>query len=86
MGIGPAPAIRLALRRAGLELKDMELIEINEAFAAQVLAVDKELGGLDQSKLNTDGGAISLGHPLGASGARILTHLTHELHRRLVCL
>lgn len=82
MGIGPAPAIRQVLKRAGLQVKDMDLIEINEAFAAQVLAVDAELGGLDREKLNTDGGAIALGHPLAASGARILTHITHELIRR----
>jgi len=64
MGIGPVPAIRTALKRAGLQLKDMDLVEVNEAFAAQYLAVEKELG-LDRSKTNTNGGAIALGHPLG---------------------
>ncbi|KAF9971408.1 3-ketoacyl-CoA thiolase, mitochondrial [Modicella reniformis] len=69
-----------ALKKAGLELKDMDLIEVNEAFAAQYLAVEKVLG-LDRSKTNLNGGAIALGHPLGASGARITAHLTHELQR-----
>jgi acetyl-CoA acyltransferase 2 len=81
MGIGPAPAIRSALARAGLKLEDMDLVEVNEAFAPQFLAVEKELG-LDREKTNVDGGAIALGHPLGASGARITTHLTYELARR----
>ncbi len=81
MGIGPAPAIRNALARAGLKLEDMDLVEVNEAFAPQFLAVEKELG-LDREKTNVDGGAIALGHPLGASGARITTHLTYELARR----
>ncbi|KAH6601732.1 hypothetical protein BASA61_001839 [Batrachochytrium salamandrivorans] len=80
MGIGPVPAIKGALKRAGLSLTDMSLIEINEAFAAQVLAVCKDLS-LDPSKVNVDGGAIALGHPLGASGARITAHLVHKLHR-----
>jgi acetyl-CoA acyltransferase 2 len=80
MGIGPVEAIRKALKAANLELKDMEIIEINEAFAAQVLACEKALN-IDREKLNRNGGAIALGHPLGASGARILTHLTHELQR-----
>ncbi|KAI8579010.1 hypothetical protein K450DRAFT_244546 [Umbelopsis ramanniana AG] len=80
MGIGPVPAIQGALKRANLGLDQMDLIEVNEAFAAQYLAVEKELG-LDRSKTNRNGGAIAIGHPLGASGARILTHLTHELHR-----
>ncbi|KAJ3210126.1 3-ketoacyl-CoA thiolase, mitochondrial [Dinochytrium kinnereticum] len=80
MGIGPAPAIRGALKRAGLTLNDMDLIEVNEAFAVQFLAVQRELG-LDLAKTNTNGGAIALGHPLGASGARIMAHLSHELHR-----
>jgi acetyl-CoA acyltransferase len=70
MGIGPVAATKKVLARAGLELKDMDIIEMNEAFAAQVLACVKELG-IDRSKLNVDGGAIALGHPLGASGARI---------------
>jgi acetyl-CoA acyltransferase 2 len=81
MGIGPVPAIRGALARAGLSLDDIDLIEINEAFAPQYLACEKELG-LDRDKVNVDGGAISLGHPLGASGARITAHLVHELRRR----
>ncbi|KAI8848730.1 mitochondrial 3-ketoacyl-CoA thiolase [Chytridium lagenaria] len=80
MGIGPAPAIRSALKRAGLTLNDMDLVEVNEAFAVQFLAVQKELG-LDMAKTNVNGGAIALGHPLGASGARILAHLTHALRR-----
>jgi acetyl-CoA acyltransferase 2 len=81
MGIGPVPAIRGALDRAGLTIDELDLIEINEAFAPQYLACEKELG-LDRSKTNVDGGAISLGHPLGASGARITAHLVHELRRR----
>jgi acetyl-CoA acetyltransferase family protein len=81
MGIGPAPAIRAALERAGLKLSDMDLVEVNEAFAPQYLAVEKELG-LDRAKTNVNGGAIALGHPLGASGARITTHLAYELARR----
>ncbi|MEP7227920.1 MAG: acetyl-CoA C-acetyltransferase [Gemmatimonadales bacterium] len=81
MGIGPAPASRKALERAGLKLEDMDLVEVNEAFAAQYLAVEKELG-LDQERTNVDGGAIALGHPLGASGARITLHLLHALRRR----
>jgi len=80
MGIGPAPAIRKALERAGLELSDMSLIEVNEAFAPQVVAVAKELG-LDPDDLNPNGGAISLTHPLAASGTRITVHLLHELRR-----
>jgi len=81
MGIGPAPAIKNALARAELKLSDMDLVEVNEAFAPQYLAVEKELG-LDRSKTNVNGGAIALGHPLGASGARITTHLVYELRRR----
>jgi acetyl-CoA acyltransferase 2 len=81
MGIGPAPASRRALAKAGLELDDMDLIEINEAFAAQYLAVEQELG-LDRERTNTEGGAVALGHPLGASGARITLHLLHALRRR----
>src|SRR5690606_17850160 len=73
MGIGPVPAIQGALKKTGLQIKDLDLVEVNEAFAAQYLAVEKELG-LDRSKTNTNGGAIALGHPLGASGARILAH------------
>jgi 3-oxoadipyl-CoA thiolase len=81
MGIGPVPAIRNALDQAGLELGDIDLIEINEAFASQVLASARELG-IDQERLNVNGGAIALGHPLGASGARLTTTLVHELRRR----
>jgi acetyl-CoA acyltransferase 2 len=81
MGIGPAPAIRSALARAQLKPGDMDLFEVNEAFAPQYLAVEKELG-LDRGRTNVDGGAIALGHPLGASGARIMTHLVYELARR----
>jgi acetyl-CoA acetyltransferase family protein len=81
MGIGPAPAIRAALERAGLKLEDLDLIEINEAFAGQILAVIKELD-LDVDKLNVNGGAIALGHPLGASGTRLLITLLKELRRR----
>ncbi len=81
MGIGPVPAIRRALDRAGLSLGQLDLIEVNEAFAPQVLAVEKVLG-LPRDRTNVDGGAIALGHPLGASGARITAHLVHELRRR----
>jgi acetyl-CoA acetyltransferase family protein len=81
MGIGPVPASRRALEHAGLSLADMDLVEINEAFAAQYLAVERELG-LDRDRTNVDGGAIALGHPLGASGARITAHLLHALRRR----
>jgi acetyl-CoA acetyltransferase family protein len=81
MGIGPAPAARKALERAGLKLDDMDLVEVNEAFAAQYLAVEQELG-LDRERTNVDGGAIALGHPLGASGARITLHLLYALRRR----
>jgi len=81
MGIGPAPAIRQALDRAGLELDDIDVIEVNEAFAPQYLAVEKELG-LDREKVNVNGGAIALTHPLGATGARITGHVLHELRRR----
>ena len=81
MGIGPAPAIRAALGKLGMELKDVDLFEINEAFAGQVLAVIKDLD-LDVDKLNVNGGAIALGHPLGASGTRLLITLLKELNRR----
>jgi acetyl-CoA acetyltransferase family protein len=81
MGIGPAPAIRAVLDKAGMTLADLDLIEINEAFAGQILAVVKELD-LDVDKLNVNGGAIALGHPLGASGARLLITLLKELKRR----
>jgi len=80
MGIGPAPAIRQALKRADLTLEQLDRVEVNEAFAAQYLAVEKELG-LDRDKTNVNGGAISLGHPLAASGARLAITLIHELRR-----
>jgi acetyl-CoA C-acetyltransferase len=81
MGMGPVPATRKALAKAGLSVRDLDLVELNEAFAAQALAVISELE-LDASKVNVDGGAIALGHPLGMSGARILGHLAHALRRR----
>jgi len=81
MGIGPAPSSRQALQRAGLKVQDMDLVEINEAFATQYLAVEKDLG-LDREKTNVNGGAIALGHPLGASGARLALTLAYELRKR----
>ena len=81
MGIGPVPASRQALHRAGLEVKDLDLAEINEAFSAQYLAVERELG-LDREKSNVNGGAVALGHPVGASGARLALTVLHELRRR----
>ena len=81
MGIGPVPAVRNALGRAGAKLPDFDLFEVNEAFAPQYLAVEKELG-LPREATNVDGGAIALGHPLAASGARITMHLVYELRRR----
>ncbi len=81
MGIGPAPASRAALEKAGLTLDDIDLIEVNEAFAPQYAAVERELG-LDRDKVNVNGGAIALTHPLGMTGARITGHLLHELRRR----
>jgi acetyl-CoA acetyltransferase family protein len=81
MGMGPAPAIRKVLERAGLALGDVDLFEINEAFAGQYLAVEKELG-LDRERVNVNGGAIALGHPLGMSGTRLLLTLTLEMRRR----
>ncbi|MFO0594739.1 MAG: acetyl-CoA C-acetyltransferase [Myxococcaceae bacterium] len=81
MGIGPAPAIRKLMERAEFKLSDIDLFEVNEAFAPQYLAVEKELG-LPREKTNVDGGAIALGHPLAASGARITLHLLYELKRR----
>ncbi len=81
MGRGPVPASRIALEKAGLKLEDMDLIEVNEAFAAQYLGVEKELG-LDRSKVNVNGGAIALGHPLGATGTRLVLTLLYELRRR----
>jgi len=81
MGSGPVPATRKALEKAGLKLDDIDLIEVNEAFAAQVLAVQKELG-IDPEKLNVNGGAVALGHPLGATGTRLVLTLLYELKRR----
>nr|WP_295371390.1 acetyl-CoA C-acetyltransferase [uncultured Sphingosinicella sp.] len=81
MGIGPVPASRRALEKAGWSIKDLDLIEANEAFAAQALAVGKELGW-DAEKVNVNGGAIAIGHPIGASGARVLTTLLYEMQRR----
>jgi acetyl-CoA acetyltransferase family protein len=81
MGRGPVPATKLALQKAGLTLDYIDLIEVNEAFAAQYLAVEKELG-LDREKVNVNGGAIALGHPLGATGTRLVITLLHELRRR----
>ena len=81
MGIGPVPASKNALEKAGLTINDMDLIEANEAFAAQSVAVGKDLG-IDPAKLNVNGGAIALGHPIGASGARILITLIHEMAKR----
>ena len=83
MGIGPVPAVRKVLDRAGLRLDEIGLIELNEAFAAQSLACCRELG-LDQDRVNVNGGAIALGHPLGCSGARLVTTLVHEMKRREV--
>lgn len=81
MGLGPIPATRKALEKAGLTLQDIDLIEANEAFAAQTLQVAKDLG-FDMTKVNVNGGAIAMGHPIGASGARILTTLLHEMKKR----
>jgi acetyl-CoA acetyltransferase family protein len=81
MGSGPVPATKIALEKAGLKLDDLDLIEVNEAFAAQYLAVEKELS-LDRTKVNVNGGAIALGHPLGATGTRLLITLLYELRRR----
>jgi acetyl-CoA acetyltransferase family protein len=81
MGFGPAPAIRKVLERAGLALSDIDLFEINEAFAGQYLAVEKELGN-PRAKTNVNGGAIALGHPLAASGTRLILTLLYELRRR----
>jgi acetyl-CoA acyltransferase 2 len=78
MGIGPVPASRIALKKAGMTLEQMDLVEVNEAFAPQVCAVERELH-IDREKLNIHGGAIALSHPLAASGARIAAHLIHAL-------
>ena len=81
MGIGPAPAIRKGLEKVDWSLEDADLLEINEAFAAQYLAVEKELG-LDREKVNVNGSGVGLGHPIGCTGARITVSLIHELKRR----
>jgi acetyl-CoA acetyltransferase family protein len=81
MGIGPIPAVRKVLDRAGIDVDALDLVELNEAFASQSLAVIRELG-LDEDKVNVNGGAIALGHPLGMSGARLVVSLLHELRRR----
>jgi 3-oxoadipyl-CoA thiolase len=81
MGIGPIPAVRKVLERAGIDIDDIDLVELNEAFASQSLVVIRELG-LDEEKVNVNGGAIALGHPLGMSGARLVVSLLHELRRR----
>jgi acetyl-CoA C-acetyltransferase len=81
MGTGPIPSSRLALKRAGWKVEDLDLIEANEAFAAQACAVNKDLG-FDPEKVNVNGGAIALGHPIGASGARVLVTLLHEMAKR----
>ncbi|MGH3127886.1 MAG: acetyl-CoA C-acyltransferase, partial [Gaiellaceae bacterium] len=81
MGVGPIPAVRKLLERAGVSATDLDLVELNEAFASQSLAVVRELG-LDEEKVNVNGGAIALGHPLGMSGARLVVSLLHELRRR----
>jgi len=81
MGIGPVPAVRRALERAGLELADVDVFELNEAFAAQAVAAQQELG-VDPDRINPHGGAIALGHPIGASGARVLTTLLFEMGKR----
>nr|CAD2201854.1 unnamed protein product [Meloidogyne enterolobii] len=83
MGIGPVEAIRILCKKSGVELNKIDLIEVNEAFAPQVLSVQRELG-IDLDRLNVNGGAIALGHPLAASGARITAHLAYELKRRNV--
>jgi len=81
MGIGPVPAVKKLLERTGMSIDEIDLFELNEAFASQALAVIRELG-LNQEKVNVNGGAIALGHPVGATGARIVTTLLYELKRR----
>jgi acetyl-CoA C-acetyltransferase len=81
MGVGPIPAVRKLLQRTGLEVEAIDLVELNEAFASQSLVVIRELG-LDEERVNVNGGAIALGHPLGMSGARLVVSLLHELRRR----
>jgi acetyl-CoA acetyltransferase family protein len=81
MGVGPIEAVRKVLGQAGMTIDDVDVVELNEAFAAQVLACDRELG-FDRARLNVNGGAIALGHPIGATGARITVTLLHEMRRR----
>ena len=81
MGIGPVPAVRKLEARAGVRLEEIDLVELNEAFAAQVLACDRILR-FDRSRLNVNGGSIALGHPIGATGVRIVVTLLHEMRRR----
>jgi len=81
MGTGPIPATQRCLKKAGWTVTDLDLVEANEAFAAQAMSVDKELGW-DTSKVNVNGGAIAIGHPIGASGCRVLVTLLHEMKRR----
>ena len=81
MGTGPIPSSRKALEKAGWKVQDLDLIEANEAFAAQALAVNKDMGW-DTDRVNVNGGAIAIGHPIGASGARVLVTLLHEMQRR----
>jgi acetyl-CoA C-acetyltransferase len=81
MGIGPVPAVRKLFERRGMTMDDVDVVELNEAFAAQVLACDRELA-FDRTRLNPNGGSIALGHPIGCTGARIVTTLVHELDRR----
>ena len=81
MGIGPVPATEKALKRAGLKVKDLDLVELNEAFASQAVACMQDLG-LDPEKVNVNGGSIAIGHPLGGSGTRISATLLHEMKRR----
>jgi acetyl-CoA acetyltransferase len=81
MGIGPVPAVKKALERAGLQIQDIGLMELNEAFAIQSLAVIEDLG-IDPALVNVNGGAIAIGHPLGCSGARLITTLVHEMKIR----
>jgi acetyl-CoA C-acetyltransferase len=83
MGTGPIPASRLALKKAGWSVADLDLIEANEAFAAQACAVNKDMGW-DPAKVNVNGGAIAIGHPIGASGGRVLVTLLHEMQKRNV--
>jgi len=81
MGLGPVPAVRELCRRTGIALEEFELIELNEAFAVQALAVMRELG-MDEERVNVNGSGVALGHPIGATGARIVVSLLHELERR----